>query len=622
MSGQRAGRFAAAALALALAGGGLAAASSAATVRVAGSAGGPVGSAGEPVPARFDPVSVSFISASQGFVLGASSCARTRCTSLVATFDGGRSWVRLRAPGAALAPAPGAGASAPGAVSEVDFANASDGFAYGPGLWSTTNGAATWSQVRLGGPVLALAASGGFADAVVASCSPSNPGCSSPLLRLERAPVGSGPWRVVAGITGYDETLLSLRGPEGWVAMWPRKPYSAPASVWTTSDAGATWRRVPDHCFKPAQATDLAGLASPGGSLLFELCAGNPGAGQEGKEVLASADAGATAHVAGQLPPGGLAAGLAAASRRVLVVSASSGAGFLYRSGDGGRTWVMTRLVDGGSGLSGLAFITPAVGVVIDGHPGDAPFPDRLLMTRDGGTTWSAVPILPSGGPSAGARIGPSAVWSLWRTGQPGAAEACIYSHSPALSPAQLKNCVERFMRAHGASPAAVAYFDTTGSYLVGFADAGLVDLGYTLSAVPMDCGCFSYVLLNGAHQDLVPPVPSLASPAYAKLRQAYRLSSGYSGLSYLFRPPFLEAARMLAGRGEELVLQFQLNDICNACATPYRARVGYRLSETGALVGSVSLGPCLGPMPPSSAARTVKVEEPTCPPVLAGPPE
>ena len=397
------------------------------------------------VPSHFEPASVSFVTTSLGFVLGTSPCTRAPCTDLVSTSDGGRHWVELSAPRAALAvSAGGVPATGQRAVSKVVFANASDGVAYGPGLWSTTDGAATWSQVHIGRPVLTLAASGGFAEAVVESCDPSSARCSAPALHLERAAIGSG------------------------------------ASV-------------------------------------------------------------------------------------------------LYRSTNGGHTWSAVPI--------------------------------------------SASPPAPVGQPSTAARIGPHAVWRDALRGQAAAAEACIFSRRPTPSSAQVKSCIARYMRAHGASTAAVAYFEATGSYLISFVDTGRIDVGYTLSEEPMDCGCFGYVLLNGAHQYLVLPAPSLASPAYAKLRRAYRLPSGHTGLSYLYFPPFLESARKRAGGGEDLIFQFVLNDVCNACATPYRARAAYLFSSAGALVGSVSLGPCLGPQPKGSAAGKVDVKEPACPPTRAGPP-
>ena len=603
----------AAAISLVLAGGGLlevggvrAGASSPPATSVARSA----------VPAGFEPASVHFVSAERGFVLGRAPCGQSSCAALVATSDGGRSWSVLAAPPVSLATGQAA-AGDPAAVGQVTFADASDGFAYGPGLWSTHDGGARWQEVRLGGPVVALAASAGFAEAVVASCDPSSPSCALPALRLERSPVARDDWRLVTGVAGYGDALLAVRGLAGWVATSPRRPFSAPWSIWHTTDAGASWRAIPDRCYQPTQASDLAGLASPGSSLLFELCAGNPGAGQEGKEVLVSRDGGASVALAGRPPLGGLASGIAAGGPDDLVVVASSGASSLYHSADGGRTWSTTMLDDGGAGLSDLAFVTSTEGAVIEGRPGEAPFPDRLLMTHDGGATWLAVTVAPIAAPA-----GPGAVWHEARRDQGAAARACIFSSRPGSGASGVRRCIGRFMEAHSASAAAVGFFDATGAYLIGFAPAGHLALGYTLTAQPMDCGCLGAMVLNGAPQYLLPPQPSLASPAYAALRRAYRLAGGATGLTYLFAPPYLEAERSLAGGAERLVLQYPLNDVCSACATPYRARVALRFSASGALVASTALGPCLGPAPQGSAAQEVGVVEPACPSTRAGPPQ
>ena len=51
--------------------------------------------------------------------------------------------------------------------------------------------------------------------------------------------------------------------------------------------------------------------------------------------------------------------------------------------------------------------------------------------------------------------------------------------------------------------------------------------------------------------------------------------------------PPSVESARSLGGGGEEIVFQFPLNDLCNACTTPYRARVADPVSAAGAFEGT-----------------------------------
>ena len=571
-------------------------------------------SASGPVPSHFEPASASFVSGDVGFVLGTAPCAHAPCTSLVATYDGGQSWVGLPAPKAPLGEVSSGRALA---VSQVTFANARDGWSWGPALWSTHDGGATWSQPVLpvpapGGPadLLSLQVSGGYAYALVASWSERGSGSSAAL--LERSPVGLDGWAALTSISG-SLSGMTWYGRTGWVVKTAH-PGSGPEQIWRTTDAGATWARLPDPCYQPAQGLDLAGLATPDGAHLFELCAGNPGAGSEAKQLMVSANGGLTAHLAGRLPLGGLVSGMAAASPEELVVAASSGAGFLYRSSDGGRTWSTKMLDDGGAGLSDLAFPAFSLGVVVDGRPGErGQFPDRLLITTSGGYSWGTLRVNP---PTA-ALFGPGAVWAEARHYQGTAAQACGYYSSGPVPPQALTACTRRFMLAHGASAAAVAYFDATGSYLVGFVSTGRVDVGYTLTVGPMDCGCFGYVLLNGQYQGISPPGPTLTGAAYASLRKAYR------GLQLdPDSPPFVESAKLLPGGGEEIVFQFPLNSSCAACATPYRAPVMYMLSPSGAYLGSTSYGPCLGtPAPTGGAAQKVKVSAPACPKPLASPP-
>ena len=280
---------------------------------------------------------------------------------------------------------------APGAsVSQVVFAGPSDGWAYGNSLWATYDGAHTWQQVDLDGPVLSLNSSAHFAYALVGNCSPGAANCQGPALRLERSVVGSEKWAPVPGISGYGTSaIIAVNGANAWVSMVPRD--HGAAMIWTTADGGAKWHSLPDSCYQPAQATDLAGLASPGGRVVFELCAGNPGAGQEGKSLRISSDGGSTSRLVGYLPLGGLAQGIAAAGHDNVYVTAVSGASDVYSSDNGGRTWDARIFDDGGAGLTDIGFSTPSFGAAIEGQPADGPVADRLLVTDDGGATWSVV---------------------------------------------------------------------------------------------------------------------------------------------------------------------------------------------------------------------------------------
>jgi hypothetical protein len=343
-----------------------------------------------PVPAHFEPGSVSFSSASQGFVLGASPCTTEPCAAaLVTTANGSKTWSATSAP-----PAPFASASSAssGSVSKVLFANGNDGWVYGPTLWATYNGAESWATVKLGGPVYLLVTSAEEVYAVVGNCSPSAHNCPTPTLRLERAAVGSTAWQTVLGVSGYGTTaVLTAKSANAWVSFAPKG--AGAVMIWRSSNSGSTWQRLPNPCYEPSQATDLAGMASPRGDLLFELCAGNPGAGQEGKSLWASSNGGASGRVVSQLPLGGLALDIAAPTSSDILVTAVSGASFVYRSTNGGSTWATHSFADGGAGFYDFAFATPSFGATVEGSSADGPNGARLLETSDGGATWSSVHI-------------------------------------------------------------------------------------------------------------------------------------------------------------------------------------------------------------------------------------
>lgn len=212
-------------------------------------------------------------------------------------------------------------------------------------------------------------------------------------------------------------------------------------------------------------------------------------------------------------------------------------------------------------------------------------------------------------------RVGPSSVWSH--------AVQIVAGQCLGDTTSEQRHCVEQFMAAHGASPEAIAYFAATGLFLIGFVNTGRVDVGYTVTPQPMDCGCFGYMLLNGQPQYLVPPGPTLASATYAKLRAAYRLPSGSTGLELdPDSAPFVESAGPVQGGREDIVLQFPLNNLCNACTTPYRARVAELLSSAGRLLASSSLGPCHVLLGPGNLGGKMKVQEPACLRTIAHAPE
>lgn len=350
--------------------------------------------AGSPVSSGFEPGSVTFVSATTGFVIGVdSTCAAGSCVALARTSDAGSTWVSLPTPPAAYVNRFGTSATAP-AVSEVRFADALDGWIYGPSLFATHDGGAIWQQLDLGGSVVALETSGGFVDAVVSPCSTQET-CSGSL-RLEQAPATGGSFTTVltgptVQSTSEGVLALSLHAPVGFVNL--SGVGSPQYGLWATRSLANSsgWSPFPDPCAGSAEDS-LAAFVAPDVTSLYSLCGGEGAAGSAMKEVVKTQSGHST--VVGQPPPGGDPESLAATSSGTLVVSAASGASELYRSADGGTTWSTLTFDDGGIGFKDLGFTSSRQGVVVHGQPGPpGEYASQLLMTYDGGATWQAVPI-------------------------------------------------------------------------------------------------------------------------------------------------------------------------------------------------------------------------------------
>ena len=351
---------------------------------------GPPAAGAEPsgVPADFQPVSASFQSSARGFVLGTVGCRQVRAcrARLATTTDAGAHWRFTAAPDVRLFNAAGGLAQA-SRVSNVVFASRRDGWLYGPGLWATHDGGATWRRISLGGDivpslgggVVAMAAAAGTAYAVAAP----DPFHGKPA-ELYTSPAGQDAWARAGTMTGDPSwASLAVSGKAAW--------FGTGAGLWATTD-GAHWHQDPAPC----PASDIGGLgsiaaASP--SHLVFLCLGDGAAGSMGKDVLRSSDGGKTVRLAGQAPFGGIGGTLAVPPHRstVITLASSSGLSFLYRSADGGKTWTAATYPDGGLPWNSLAYVTRAVGwVVVDGRPLDDGS-NRLLRTPDAGRNWHTI---------------------------------------------------------------------------------------------------------------------------------------------------------------------------------------------------------------------------------------
>jgi hypothetical protein len=341
----------------------------------------PAQPAGGPVPNGFAATSVTFVSADEAFVLGTAPCSHAPCTSIVRTLDRGASWVGLPAPVVPLGQPQGAVAAD---VWGIRFADPAHGFVFGNGLYETTNGGENWAQVAgPQGSILSLEVIDGQVLALTAPCQTQG-GCGQ-TGTLSRRPLAGGSWQVVTTVSDPRQIATQAR-----VAA-----VLDGTSVIVTTDGGLTFATHATPCTTEGVAT-ASSVAVTGAGNLALLCAGQGAMGSVAKTVYVSADLGEHWTKVGSPANGGDPSDIAAATPAQLVVTAESGASWLYYSGDGAMNWgTAYEAGDGGEGWNDLGFTTTSDGVVVHGPAIDDGNKDgrsgQLLLTSNGGATWQPV---------------------------------------------------------------------------------------------------------------------------------------------------------------------------------------------------------------------------------------
>ena len=332
---------------------------------------------GSAAPKGFEPVSATFVSAANGWVLGTVPCSGTVCPAIVRTTDGGATWSSINAPRTTI-DVPG-GLTGKG-ISALRFANASDGWAFGPELWATHDGGATWSRVAIPGlpattAVAALETARGMAHAVAYD--------GDTNFRIATSPIAADNWHlsnvlVPVGAGPVPQIQLVLAGDVGWVLQNDRTVVNGARLV------AATWQSWDPPCL------DVVGpaiLAASSATDLIAVCDEGLWSTPTGQHLWSSIDGGVTfTRVGGRLPiNSAVAVATPEGSTIVVAGSLSSGEGLLT-SFDGGRTWPST-LNAGMVGITQLGFTTKTQGLVITDKSGVG----QMLMTHDGGRTWTHV---------------------------------------------------------------------------------------------------------------------------------------------------------------------------------------------------------------------------------------
>jgi hypothetical protein len=373
------------------------------------------------LPPNFQPYSVTWDSLSTGWIMGPAGtpghCGAqqnsTVCTSIAQTSDGGQTWHGLPAP-------PVGGPMAATGVTGLRFLNASYGWAFGPELWATDDGAENWHKVNTGGAsVTDLETMNGRAYALFGDCTaPAGmngdtiAGCRSYTLETATAgsdnwtPVGGVPAALPAGTTALGSAALELAGATdrepatGYLVAPDGTLYAGPLD-------GSAWHKVLRLPCSPGPAnTDglpqallltPAGTTSAGVTRLAMVCT-QIATGTS--SVYLSTDNGSTwteQRSIASTPATSVPQSLTALPDGTLILAAIPGGGGLsggiYLLTPGATQWHAATLSPTGwatpVGFTYVGMTSATQGVALSSDSSQ----HAIWMTADGGKTWQARPI-------------------------------------------------------------------------------------------------------------------------------------------------------------------------------------------------------------------------------------
>lgn len=322
-------------------------------------ASGASGAAGDRVTA-FEPSTLTATSDRDWWVLGTARCDGAKCLAIMRTADAGKSFTALPTPWSPTAGGP--------VVGELLFANARDGYAFGPGLWSTHDGGHSWRELRIGAGE-DVAAADGYVYALV-----SNSGSSE----LLRSPVSHDAWRVLH--TPAAPTPLSGLGARGRTVLVQGR-----GRVMVSHDGGAHFSyggRLPVGAFCGFDQTADS-------SVMWAYC-NRAVAGGEGPVIRSSNSGASWTRLAGGGTIDGPPQTFAAASASVAVLA---GYQRLYRTTNGGGAWSPVAGLPAAFSAVDLAFSDATHGVAIGGVGSGRRFRLVLYATDDGGASYRRVKI-------------------------------------------------------------------------------------------------------------------------------------------------------------------------------------------------------------------------------------
>lgn len=254
-------------------------------------------------------------------------------------------------------------------------------------LLTTVTGGRSWTMAQtLSDPVLQVdfvTKTDGYLTAL---------GCASSCSVLEDTTDGGATWTVIARSRQEEWTSLDFTSATVGYISGNLGALGDPGTpvLWYTTDGGHNLTALPDPCTGPDFGQSVSVRANRG----LLVCAGEPSAGQESKQIYSTQDGGRnwTLVTATAQSPSGTGPGVPFSGYVGRMASLSGATAFmaLNRSGveettDGGRSWTAIPTLPVASDLATVGFSSSEDGWVEVSQGGQV----DIYVTADGGKTWS-----------------------------------------------------------------------------------------------------------------------------------------------------------------------------------------------------------------------------------------